>query len=69
MKINHKYLECSRSTKTTGCERSLGRERSPPSPTLYTHIALQPNKERSGYTLFYSSIKQKLERLYSVYQT
>jgi hypothetical protein len=30
-----------------------------PSPTLYIHMALQPNKERSGSALFYFSTKQK----------
>jgi hypothetical protein len=38
--IYGKYLECSRSTKTTGCERSHGRERSPPSPPLHSHMTL-----------------------------
>jgi hypothetical protein len=66
---NSKYLGCSRSTKTTGCERSHGRERSHPSPPLNSHMALQPNNKRSGSTLFYSSTKQKMERFCSACQT
>jgi hypothetical protein len=30
------------------------------SPPLYTHMALQPNKERNGSALFYSSTKQRV---------
>jgi hypothetical protein len=58
--INSKYLECSRSTKTTGCEHSH------PSPPLNSHMALQPNNKRNGSALFYSSTKQKMERFRSV---
>jgi hypothetical protein len=67
--IYSKYLECSRSTKTTGCERSCARERSPLSLPLHTHMTLQPNNERSGSVLFYSSTKQKMERFRSARQT
>jgi hypothetical protein len=67
--INGKYLGCSRSTKTTGCERSRGRERSPPSPPFNSHMTLQPNNKLSGYALFYSSTKQKMERFSSACQT
>jgi hypothetical protein len=49
-----------RSTKMVECERSLGRERSPSSSPLYTHVALQPNKEQIGSALLYSSTKQKI---------
>jgi hypothetical protein len=66
--IYGKYLGCSRSTKTTRCERSHGCERFPPSPPLHTHIALQPNNERSGSALFYSSTK-KMERFRFARQT
>jgi hypothetical protein len=67
--INSKYLGCSRSTKTTGCDRSRGRERSYPYPPLNSHMTLQPNNKRSGSALFYSSTKQKIERFRSAYQT
>jgi hypothetical protein len=56
--IYGKYLGCSRSTKTIGCKRSCGRERSPPSLPLHVHMALQPNNKRSGSALFYSSTKK-----------
>jgi hypothetical protein len=69
IKIYHKYLEYSRSTKMTGCECSTGRKRPPLSPHLYTHVTLQPNKEQSSSALFYSSSKQKMERLCSACQT
>jgi hypothetical protein len=69
MKIYHKQLECSRSTKTTGRGRSLGREPSPPSSTLYTHTGLQPNREWSDSALFYFSTKQKMEWLCFICQT
>jgi hypothetical protein len=64
-----KYLGCSRSTKTTGCECSRGCERSPPSPPLHTYMALQPNNERSDSARFYSSTKQKMELFRSARQT
>ena len=67
--INSKYLGCSRSTKTTGCERSRVRERSYPSPPLNSHMTLQPNNKRSGSALFYSSTKQKMEWFRSACQT
>jgi hypothetical protein len=67
--INDKYLGCSHSIKTIGCERSCRRERSPPSPPLHTHMTLQPNNERSGSALFYSSTKQKIKRFRSAHQT
>jgi hypothetical protein len=67
--INSKYLGCPRSTKTTGCERSRGRERSHPSPPLNSHMTLQPNNKRSGSALFYSSTKRKMERFSSACQT
>jgi hypothetical protein len=57
-----KYLESSRSTKTTGPKCSL------PSP-IHGHMALKPYNERSGSALFYSSTKQKIEQLCSAYQT
>jgi hypothetical protein len=44
-------------------------QRSPPSPPLHSHMALQPNNERSGSALFYSSTKQKMERFRSACQT
>jgi hypothetical protein len=62
--INDKYLGRSRSTKTTGCERSRGREHSPPSSPHHSHMALnqtmngaaplstlQPNKKWNGSVL------------------
>jgi hypothetical protein len=63
--INGKYLGCSRSTKTTGCERSRGRKRSPHSPPLQViwfsnqtingaaplYSTLQPNKKWSGFIM------------------
>jgi hypothetical protein len=58
--INDKYLGYSRSTKTTGCEPSRGRERSPLSTPLNSHMTLQPNNKLSGSALFYSSTKQKM---------
>jgi hypothetical protein len=47
--------------------RALSRTRALSSP--YIHMTLQPNKEQSGFTLFYSSTKQKIQRLYSSSQT
>jgi hypothetical protein len=41
-----------------GCECSLGRERSPLSPTLYTHMTLQPNRtERLRSILLFNQTK------------
>jgi hypothetical protein len=52
-----------------GCERSRGCERSSSSTLLHTYMALQPNNERGGFAIFYSSAKQKIERFRSNPQT
>jgi hypothetical protein len=50
--------------------RALSQTRaSPPSPPLHTHMALQPNKERNDFALFYSSTKQNIEWFCSACQT
>ena len=67
--INGKYLGYSHSTKTIRCERSRGREHSPLSTPLNSHMALQPNNKLSGSALFYSSTKQKMKRFCSTCQT
>jgi hypothetical protein len=58
--IYDKFLEHTRSTKTTGHERSL---------SLHTYMALQQNKEWGGSTLPYSLTKQKMEWSCSVCRT
>lgn len=58
IKFYHKQLEHTCFTKTIRCERSPGREHSPPSPSLYTHKVLQPNKKYSDCVLLYSSTKK-----------
>jgi hypothetical protein len=67
--IYGKYLGCSHFIRTTRFECSRRRECFPPFLSLHTYIALQPNNEWSGSTLFYSLTKQKMERFRSARQT